>query len=246
MGKSLNWDLAKRLFDSHHHEGFGVDKYFDWLLDDCLAVFGRRIEAVPPEKARERISELAGLYAEEVIRAEPFDDVLGGIYMEISSRFKCKSMGQYFTPEPIARMMAEISFSIDDTKHLTSVCDPACGAGVMLLSCAKVALQRGNPLSKVGFYAVDLDGVCARMSALQLMANAFINRLDLGEVLVYHGNALGDCEAWVPVVHATHKGLPESEILPEFVHRERVSVAATEQAEQGRVLVKEDQLVLEL
>ena len=41
--------------------------------------------------------------------ASPFMDVLGPLYMELGSRGARAQLGQYFTPWPIAEMMATIS-----------------------------------------------------------------------------------------------------------------------------------------
>jgi len=56
--------------------------------------------------------------------------------MELASRWKQASLGQYFTPWPIALMMAQMSVYDHDweaTPH-PMVNEPAVGSGVMLLA----------------------------------------------------------------------------------------------------------------
>ena len=69
-------------------------------------------------------------------------DILGPIYMNISS--KNRNLGQVFTPEHIAELMAEMSVTDENslkekvqTNGYITVMDPACGSGRISFSLCK-------------------------------------------------------------------------------------------------------------
>ena len=62
-------------------------------------------------------------------------DVLGRLYHDLELHNKWR--GQFFTPQSIADMMAEMSISDHDAdigrRGYITVCEPCCGSGVMIL-----------------------------------------------------------------------------------------------------------------
>ena len=68
-------------------------------------------------------------------------------------------------------------------------------------------------LERVSITAVDLDRICSKMTSVQLLANAMIHQFSYGEVVVLHGNSLGDPTRLTPIVHATHGSLKDK-VLP--------------------------------
>lgn len=148
-------------------------------------------------------------YAQALAKNEPFTDILGPTYMELGSKWKQSSLGQFFTPQNIAVMMASMcGTATASSGGLTRVIDPACGSGCQLLSYMKVINQMGRPgeLSEFLFVGVDLDPVCTDMTAVQVMANCNLHRLEVGELIVVRGNSLKPWETWQKVVHATAIG----------------------------------------
>jgi type I restriction-modification system DNA methylase subunit len=98
-------------------------------------------------------------------------DILGTIYEE---RITYGEHGQYFTPQPIAAMLASI-VATDGV----SVSDPAgCGSGRMLLAAAKT-----SPNAKM--HGVDRDQCCAKITTLNMML------FDLNAEIVW-GDGLSD------------------------------------------------------
>lgn len=91
---------------------------------------------------------------------EGFYDALGDLFMDCVSFGR---NGQFFTPQPVCDMMAEINHGADLEPGKT-VCDPACGSGRMLLAMGK--LQR-----RLKFFGADNDITCAKMAALNLLVN---------------------------------------------------------------------------
>ncbi|HRY14772.1 MAG TPA: hypothetical protein P5330_02725 [Candidatus Competibacteraceae bacterium] len=83
------------------------------------------------------------------------------------------------------------------------VCEPASGSGALLLAWAETIAER-HGLEALRYWSltgVDLASECARMTAVQLLANAVIQPCAFGELLVYQGNALTGADLEV-VVHA--------------------------------------------
>jgi len=124
----------------------------------------------------EEFGRLLGLYV-DAVEADPFRDILGELFMRLD--VNSVRSGQFFTPEPIAEMMARMQFDEESFKRLVeekgvvTVCDPAVGSGVMLLSFAKVvhqALGRWGT-GKLRLYGTDIDVRCVNMCRIQLRMN---------------------------------------------------------------------------
>lgn len=113
-----------------------------YFLTKILALWGLPKWQTVPDDAEPAIAKAIETYADIVRAQEPFDDVLGPLYMELASRGR-SALGQFFTPSHISSMMAEITIGDvppDDNGSLYRVCDPACGSGVTLLAFAQQAL----------------------------------------------------------------------------------------------------------
>lgn len=75
--------------------------------------------------------------------------------------------GQFFTPPSVAQMMAKIVQKKPPKTGRFLINDPACGAGICLVSAAKEQTFEEN--SRAIFVGQDVDLNCARMTALNLM-----------------------------------------------------------------------------
>lgn len=96
----------------------------------------------------------------------PYSDILGEYFMCFITKGQ---NGQYFTPEPVCKMMASIQ-GADPEAEGNRVLDPACGSGRMLLSYAETSYRNY-------FFGADNSNTCAKMATL----NFFLNGLN-GEV----------------------------------------------------------------
>ena len=101
---------------------------------------------------------------------------LGDCYMEIAGNYSVQGMGQYFTPQPVCDMMAQLTIPDTDVEA-PRVADPACGSGRLLHSAAKILPTDAH------FTGIDLDSICAHMATLNL---CFFNM----NGVIIHGNAL--------------------------------------------------------
>ena len=127
------------------------------------------------EQGRE-LGRLFNLYL-QTVEELPFRDILGTLFMRLD--VNSVRAGQYFTPWPIAEMMARMTFDREEFLRLVkergsvSVCDPACGSGVMLLAFGKVvhdALGRDGT-NGLRLYGTDIDSRCVAMCRIQLRMN---------------------------------------------------------------------------
>lgn len=149
-----------------------------------------------PDDAKARIVEAVDAYAKIVHDSEPFEDIIGPLYMDMASRSKSRMMGQYFTPWEIARMTAMLNAGGNPLERhpqgIISVHDPACGSGVMLMAFANLVFQYGGAagLLRLSVAGCDLDEYCARIAAVQLIANCNVHGFRLAEVRIVQGDSL--------------------------------------------------------
>ncbi len=97
-------------------------------------------------------------------------DVLGTHFMELD--FGGTHNGQFFTPHHVSEMMALIGYG-EQLENLdvpfVTLCEPACGAGGMVLAFVKVLIDKGhNPAKKLWVRCQDIDRTAALMCYVQL------------------------------------------------------------------------------
>ncbi|MDO4250329.1 MAG: type I restriction-modification system subunit M [Moraxella sp.] len=100
----------------------------------------------------ERLSNLVGIFQQLDLSANQADgdDLLGDAYEYLMRHFATesgKSKGQFYTPAEVSRIMAKIIGISPDSPASTTVYDPTCGSGSLLL---KVATQVNNTISLYG------------------------------------------------------------------------------------------------
>lgn len=202
-----------------------------WLVDRILHGFGIRSDEAPKDLHEWlRAQHLA--YAKAVVE-NPFEDLLGAVYQELSSRGHRGALGQFFSPDAIAQLMSGLLGATDRLPaapldgagcDLVRVCEPACGSGALLLGFMRSAVesQGAAVLERYSFTAIDLDFLCARMCAAQLLVNVHVQNLSVGELLVYHGDALGRPSDLRVVMHGTIRSLKPDLVLP-ALHPSRIA-----------------------
>lgn len=193
---------------SHRHDLRRVFDGFTRLAACALAAQTREAEYLEEAKRWER-SELdlfAGALGALVLEMEsrPFEDVIGGYYMEFAVSAKGQQWhGEFHTPKTvcdlIARMMLGDLDSLPAEGPIT-VCEPACGAGAMILSVAQACPPEVRRRLRVT--AMDINRTACDM--------AFINTALWGiPTRVIHGNALStECWAAWSNIHYIAPWLP--------------------------------------
>ena len=216
--RDLSGEIERLSRDGRHRP----DEWLRFLVEDVLAGFGKRLATPWSAYHQERLFRLSGRYA-RLVAENPWRDILGGTYMELASHGQKQWLGQFFTPHAVATLMAEISFNdLDLDRHpkdrFITVLEPAAGAGVMLLAAGRLIAGRygADALRRFSFTAIDLDGLCAGMTACQLIANATLHGA-IGELVVYRGNSLGPESDLEVVIHRVATPAPERQDEPQPV-----------------------------
>lgn len=118
------------------------------------------------------IQEIPKLLAITVMALTDLEcDFLGEMFMRLD--LKSHWHGQFFTPMPICRAMAEMSIhDMDKTierQGFITVSEPAAGAGAMILAlAAAMRAKKFNPQTQMHVTAIDVDATAAHMCYIQL------------------------------------------------------------------------------
>lgn len=124
------------------------------------------------------------------MESKPFEDVIGGYYMEFAVSQKGQQWrGEFHTPKNICDMMAQIVLGDVDSlpaEGPITLCEPACGAGAMILSFAQACPP--DIRRRLRVTAIDINRIACDMT--------FINTTLWGiPTRVIHGNTLS-MELW--------------------------------------------------
>ena len=113
----------------------------------ACAVAAQTREAEYLEEAKRWERQELTIFAEAIgalideMESKPFEDVIGGYYMECAISAKGQQWGgEFHTPKSICDLMAKLTrgdMATFPAEGPITVCDPACGAGAMILSFAE-------------------------------------------------------------------------------------------------------------
>lgn len=174
---------------SHQRDTHSVFDTFTCLAACALAAQTREAEYFEAIKGWKR--EELELFAEALgaltaeMETKPFEDILGGYYMEFVLSTKGQQRhGEFHTPKPVCDLMAQIIMgdpaSLPKEGSIT-VCEPACGSGAMILSIGQVCPPEARRRLRVT--AIDISRTACDM--------AFINTTLWGiPTRVIHGDSL--------------------------------------------------------
>jgi type I restriction-modification system DNA methylase subunit len=198
--------ILKRI--SHRHDTRSVFEAFTRLAACALAAQTREAEYLEEAERWERpdldlfVEALGALVAE--METRPFEDIIGGCYMEFALSQKGQQWnGEFHTPKTICDLMARMTLGDMDSLlaegHI-SVCEPACGAGAMILSLAEACPPEVRRRLRVT--AIDVSRIACDMT--------FINTTLWGiPTRVIHGNSLStECWAAWSNIHYISPWLP--------------------------------------
>lgn len=226
---------------AHRHDLRSTFDTFLRLTACALAAQTREAEYLEEAKRWERpaldlFAEALGALVLEM-EARPFEDIIGGYYLDFALSQKGQQRnGEFHTPKSVCDLMARMTLGDLDSFPVEgpiTVCEPACGAGAMILSFAQACPPEVRRRLRVT--AIDLSRTACDLT--------FINTTLWGiPTRVIHGNALSmECWAawsnlhylmpWLPLglrnqtLEATEQGLPPQ---PAEVERLRVSLGQQE------------------
>ncbi len=136
----------------------------------------------------ERLGELIAIFENPALdfsknRADG-DDILGDAYEYLMQHFAVdsgKSKGQFYTPAEVSRIIAKITgIGSAATSNATTVYDPTCGSGSLLL---KVGEEAGT---KVSLYGQEKDAATSGLARMNMILH------DNPGALILQGNTLTD------------------------------------------------------
>lgn len=147
---------------------------------------------------------------------KPFEDILGAYYMEYAISTKGQQWnGEYHTPKPICQMMARMTIDFDEfpaTGPIT-VCEPACGAGAMILAVGEVCTPEQRRRLRVT--AIDISRCAVDMCFVNTSLWGIPCRVIHGNTLSMEFRAAWDnihwIMPWLPLCMRTQK-----QIVPEI------------------------------
>lgn len=148
-----------------------IQVFTDWIkASACALAMGTREEEYEEIKRRynaEEMHDFAIGFADLVMEmeAKPFEDVLGVHYLQVASMSTMQARGEFYTPQPICDLMAQMTFGADrviaEGKPVT-LQEPACGAGATVLAVAKCLAPEHVHLLRVT--AMDLNPTATDMA----------------------------------------------------------------------------------
>lgn len=136
----------------------------------------------------ERLTDLIAIFEAPALnfsrnRADD-DDILGDAYEYLMRHFAVesgKSKGQFLTPAEVSRVKAQVlQIDKEDLKASTTVCDPFCGSGSLLL---KVAAQAGRPVT---LYGQEKDAATSGLARMNMILHGNPT------AIIWQGNTLAD------------------------------------------------------
>ena len=111
------------------------------------------------------------------------DDILGDAYEYLMRHFSesGKSKGQFYTPSEVSRIMALVlGIGQDETSSSTTVYDPTCGSGSLLLKVGDAAT------GDVTLYGQEYDNATAALAQMNMILH------DNPTAQIMQGNTLSD------------------------------------------------------
>jgi len=136
----------------------------------------------------EKLTNLIGIFENKALdfskhRAED-DDLLGDAYEYLMRHFAAesgKSKGQFYTPAEVSRVMAQIiGIREAHTTNSTTVYDPTCGSGSLLLKVADAAS------AKVTLYGQEKDAATSGLAYMNMVLH------DNAQARILQGNTLAN------------------------------------------------------
>jgi type I restriction enzyme M protein len=178
---SIGDDINKKIIEP-------IIKANDQLSQSDFPDFNNDVKLGNGKEKIERLTNLIAIFEEKALdftnnRTEG-DDILGDAYEYLMQNFakdSGKSKGQFYTPAEVSRVIAQIiGIREANTTPSTTVYDPTCGSGSLLLKVADAAR------SKVTLYGQEKDAATAGLARMNMILH------NCPEALIRQGNTLTD------------------------------------------------------
>ncbi len=138
-----------------------------------------------PRQARDTLSKLIGVFEDSNLdfsqNRSADDDILGDAYEYLMKNFaeqSGKSKGQFYTPAEVSRVMAKVLGLGEFTSRSTTVYDPTCGSGSLLLRAIAETPNSATP------YGQEKDNATASLAILNMLLHGMNNaKIEQGDTL---------------------------------------------------------------
>ena len=178
--------------------------------DDFERLEQRYLERIKPYRQDELkiLAELIGLTIAE--HHTGYGDFLGEIAGE--AELLNKGSGQFFTPYHLCRAISKMTLGdvrqMVEEKDILTVCEPAVGAGALVIASAEEAASQGvDPCAHLQFDCTDISRDAFNMAYIQLSALGL-------QAVVRHGNTLSG-EYW------EHRPTPQLRLFEQWLAPQR-------------------------
>lgn len=153
-------------------------------------------------------------------------DILGDLFQ---SAISYGERGQFLTPEPICKMMAQMQLPTEATgiEGRRSVLDPCCGSGRMLLASADLQPHWH-------FVGQDVDQRCVKMTAINLALRNAYGHVVWGNTLTVESKGVletGRVQMYGNAIRRAHS-IPSTRIT-ERVEQTQIDIPEMRSGEQG-------------
>ena len=191
MAKDIK-DFVKYLTEVSDNHGVKQEERLDAFCDFIIRLFstdsykpeGFKPDVVTPENEDyiNLVSLWCEMVAEEMEKGNSFD-LFGQLYEQMFLlKSKASSNGQFFTPDSLCRLMADITDADVEEKvsHIGPVIvnDPACGSARTLLAHFMDKTREDHALAGMYYYeAADIDLPTCKMAACNMMIHGMQGRV---------------------------------------------------------------------
>lgn len=188
--KKKDLDFAKEFIDFCRYKTFAT------VMDDFLTIvlccyargtqeelFEKTLARYAPED-KETFTKLLGLlhmeYIKNVTTGGGWCDPLGKMWMLYASASGKKMAGEFYTPEAVCSMMAQMTITDTEPTDTINVLDPAAGSGRTLLAAGRVSPAVNRWMKAT---AVDINRTTCKMCAINLFYHGISGRVICGDTL---------------------------------------------------------------
>lgn len=175
---------------------------FGHCMEGMAIAIANSVDLPQREKRETRYLEIVAKYGADIVATFPrimselvmaleseLGDVLGALFHDLELHNKAR--GQFFTPYPLSRAMADMLLgdpatmraTIEERGYLTAM-EPACGSGAMVVALADALRTQGiNYQRHLHVTAIDIDPRVIHMAYAQLSLLHIPARLIVGNSL---------------------------------------------------------------
>lgn len=192
-------DIGKRIAQQLEKYAYsvGVDRMFSDFLDYSMWAMSVGTIPMPYKCTDEYILHLHELF-KLLQETEPFEDPFGGVYEYLVSSHKASKLGQFFTPAHLCELISALLIAENssmDTYRLMEkflrreydyMHEPSVGSGRNVLSFVnrvRTIAHNYYVRPKNFIIAIDLDPMCVKMTAMNMVLNDI-------EGIIYYGDTL--------------------------------------------------------